>query len=207
MRNLLTFLIFAASVAPGVLLGQDEDVWSWSKPQNLVFLPPFCTVKANNGPKAEITKWDKILGGNIFMHLHHYCGGVFAEFKAKETVGQSSQAGWLAEIIKQMKYVSGPCNTPKCRLYPELHTRWGWALAEQGNAGDAVREYQLSIKGNPKYTLAYARLSDLYSTLKQYDNARRVLEEGLRANPTSKLLQHRIQALPEINENSHTGSR
>jgi hypothetical protein len=41
----------------------------------------------------------------------------------------------------------------------------------------------------------YARLSDLYVKLNQPDEARKVLESGLRAKPGSSMLKRRLQKL------------
>jgi tetratricopeptide (TPR) repeat protein len=68
-------------------------------------------------------------------------------------------------------------------------------LGEQGQLGDAIQHYQLAIKAKPKYALAYAQLSDLYVKNKQLDEARKVLESGLKAKPGSHMLQKRLQKL------------
>jgi tetratricopeptide (TPR) repeat protein len=93
-----------------------------------------------------------------------------------------------------MKYVSGACNTG-CVIYPELHTRWGWALGEQGQTAEAIRHYQLAIKAKPNYALAYARLSELYIEIDQPEEARKILESGLKASPNSRSLKRRLEKL------------
>jgi tetratricopeptide (TPR) repeat protein len=95
-----------------------------------------------------------------------------------------------------MRYVGNHCSTG-CVIYPELHSRLGWALAEQGKTAEAIQHYQLAIKAQPKYSQAYARLSDLYVELNQPDEARKVLESGLKAKPKSRMLQRRMQKLGE----------
>jgi tetratricopeptide (TPR) repeat protein len=93
-----------------------------------------------------------------------------------------------------MSYVSSACNTRHV-LYPELHTRWGWALSELGQTAEAVQHYQLALKAKRNYTLAYIRLSELYLKANQPDEARKILESGLQAKPNSNALKKRLKKL------------
>ena len=93
-----------------------------------------------------------------------------------------------------MAYVSRHCST-NCALYPELHTRWGWALGESGQHGEAIGHFQKAIKAKPKYVPAYAKLADVYVDIKQPEEARKILEQGLKAKPGSRMLQRRLKEL------------
>jgi tetratricopeptide (TPR) repeat protein len=93
-----------------------------------------------------------------------------------------------------MQYVGKNCQA-RCVLYPELHSRWGWALQASGQPSEAIKHFQLVIRAKPKYMPAYAKLSDLYVELDQPDDARRVLGEGLKAKPESRMLQKRLGEL------------
>jgi tetratricopeptide (TPR) repeat protein len=126
--------------------------------------------------------------------MHHYCSGIHAEQKAKNILNKGERAYWLGRVVHQRSYVSGSCNTGHV-LYPELHTRWGWALSEQGQTAEAMQHYQLAIQAKRNYTLAYARLSELYLEVKQPDEARKVLESGLKASPNSRMLKKRLNKL------------
>ncbi len=130
----------------------------------------------------------------MYIHIHHYCSGIYAEYKVKTTLDQRARKRWLRLLISQMQYVSNRCQAG-CILYPELHTRWGWALSEQGQPVEAINHYQLAIRAKPTYTTAYARLAALHVKLNQPDEARRVLEAGLKANPGSRGLQQRLGKL------------
>ena len=96
----------------------------------------------------------------------------------------------------EMSYVSRHCST-KCAFYPELHSRWGWALGSTGQVGEAMMHYQLAIKAKPKYVPAYAKLADLYIDIDQPDEARKVLEKGLAAKPGSRMLKKRLIKLDD----------
>ncbi|MGB5337773.1 MAG: tetratricopeptide repeat protein, partial [Gammaproteobacteria bacterium] len=152
-------------------------------------LPQYCKDRA----AGRHEKWRRTFG-DAFIHMHHYCSGVFAEQQAKSILNKREQAYWLGRVAHQMKYVSGSVDTRHV-LYPELHTRWGWALSEQGQTAEAIKHYQLAIQAKRNYTLAYARLSDLYLEANKPDEARKVLESGLKVSPNSRSLKRRLKKL------------
>ena len=161
----------------------------WNNNTNL--LPQYC--KDNAAGKGRFEKWRSTFG-EAYIHMHHYCSGVFAEQKAKTTLNQQERAHWLGRVVHQMGYVSGSCKRG-CVLYPELHTRWGWALSEQGQVAEAIQHYQLAFKEKPDYAPAYARLSEMYLEINQTEEARKILESGLKASPNSKMLKRRLDKL------------
>lgn len=155
-------------------------------------LPQYCKDLAKSGYSAEFNKWQGTLG-EAYIHTHHYCNGIYAENKARMTIGQQRKR-WLRSVKGEMAYVSRHCSV-KCVHYPDLHRRWGWALAEDGQQAEAIRHFQLAIQAKPKYTSAYAELSDVYLELNQPNEARNILELGLKAKPESRMLQRRLREL------------
>jgi tetratricopeptide (TPR) repeat protein len=187
MRIILLFLI-GISIPWHNLTAASSD---WR--QNTQLLPPYCKDRAKGLHSAEFKKWRRTLG-DAFIHMHHYCSGVFAEQEARSTINQQERQRWLRTVLGEMQYVSNHCSA-KCGLYPELHSRWGWALGASGQPAEALKHFQLVIRAKPKYAPAYAKLSDLYIEINQPDEARRVLDEGLKAKPGSSMLQRRLQKL------------
>ena len=163
----------------------------WAQDPRL--LPQYCKDRANGSQSAEWAKWRGTFG-EAQIHVHHYCAGIYAEQKARITVDQQERKRWLRSVKNQMRYVSNHCSE-SCVLYPELHSRWGWALGEDGQTADAINHFQMAIKVKPDYATAYAKLSDLYLDMKQPDDARRVLDAGLKAKPGSRMLQRRLREL------------
>ena len=161
--------------------------------QNTQILPQYCQDRAKGTNSPEWKKWRSTFG-EAYIHMHHYCSGVYAEHKAKVAINQGEQKKWLGKVIHQMGYVGNHCNT-SCVIYPELHTRLGWALGETGQFSEAIKQFQLAIRAKPTYSLAYARLSDLYIKYKQPGEARKILEEGLKAKPESRKLQRLLREL------------
>jgi len=155
-------------------------------------LPQYCKDRARD--KAYfVKKWGSTFG-QARIDIHHYCSGIYTENKARNTLDRGVRDRLLGDVIHQMFYCSNRCKE-HCVLYPELHTRWAWALGESGQAGEAIKHYQLAIRAKPKYTLAYARLSELYLKLKQPENARKILQQGLKANPKSSMLKRKLEEL------------
>lgn len=187
MRSILIFMIAFFVPLQDLLAASPE----WA--QNTQFLPPYCKDRAKGSQSPEFSKWRGSLGV-AYDHTHHYCNGIYAEQEARSTIDPRARNSWLATVVGEMGYVGRHCTTG-CVLYPELQSRWGWALGEQGQLGDAIQHYQLAIKAKPKYASAYAQLSDLYVKNKQPDEARKVLESGLKAKPGSHMLQKRLKKL------------
>lgn len=190
MRGMTFFLtlIFTIALLNSSVAGEES---SWAA--NTHLLPQYCKDRAKGGQSREYKKWRSTLG-ETFIHMHHYCDGVFAEIKARTAQNENERKNWLGRVAHQMRYVSGSCKTGHV-LYPDLHTRWGWALGEQGQIAEAIRHYQLAIKAKRDYTPAYAKLSDLYLEHNQPDDARKILESGLKANPKSRSLNRRLKEL------------
>ncbi len=188
IRPTLFFILLLAMVWQNA---SAREVERWNK--NTHLLPPYCKDIAKGSGSRERTKWSGTFG-EVYIHMHHYCAGVFAEQQAKSALNKRERANQLGQVVSQMKYVSGSCNAG-CVIYPELHTRWGWALGEQGQTAEAIKHYQLALQAKENYTPAYVRLSELYLEANQPDEARKTLESGLKASPNSRSLKKRLKEL------------
>jgi tetratricopeptide (TPR) repeat protein len=187
-RPTLLFILLLAMVWQNA---SAREVERWGN--NTHLLPQYCKDRAKGSQSPEWAKWSGTFG-EAFIHMHHYCAGIFAEQKAKSAPNQHERANWLVKVLSQMKYVSGSCNAG-CAIYPELHTRWGWALGRQGQTAEAIKHYQLAFQAKKNYAPAYARLSEVYLEINQPDEARKVLEQGLENSPKSSMLKRRLKEL------------
>ena len=161
--------------------------------ENTQYLPSYCAYRAT--PQGKANKAGKYPSLKpIWQHIHHYCSGAYAEFQARKTTNPQRRKQHLSLLISEMTYVGRHCDT-RCILYPELHSRWGWALNEQGKVPEAIKHYKAAIKARPSYSKAYALLADLYVGINQRGEARKVLEEGLKRRPKSRALQRRLKKL------------
>ena len=159
-------------------------------------LPSYCAYRVTPAGKANKAGRYPSLRP-IWIHIHHYCAGIYAENQAKLALDPRQKKEYLANVVHQMDYVGEHCGR-NCVLFPELHTRWGWALKEQGRIGDAVMHLQAAIKAKPDYTRAYAELADLYAETDQPELARKTLEEGLKHRPKSRMLKRRLERLDQL---------
>ncbi len=164
---------------------------SWRKDTRL--LPSYCAYRATVG-KAGGTERYPLLKG-IWVHIHHYCDGLYSMFQARTELDARKKKDWLARAARNFHYVSRYCAPSKCVIYPELHTLWGWVLGEQGDMTAAVNHLEKAIRAKPDYARAYAELAALYKKTGSLDQARQVLERGLRKNPDSRRLRRLRKSL------------
>lgn len=188
MMRIILFFVVGISI-PGYNLAATSERWQ----SNTQMLPQYCKDRIQGLDSAAFGKWRRTLG-EAYIHIHHYCNGVYAEQKARSALDKRERERWLLTVVQEMQYVGRRCQA-RCVLYPELHTRWGWAMQARGQPVQAIEHFQLAIRSKPKYVPAYAKLSDVYVELKQPDEARRVLAEGLDAKPGSRMLQKRLRKL------------
>jgi tetratricopeptide (TPR) repeat protein len=187
--RLILLFVMCFAIPPQVVFAESIE---WKK--NLNILPPYCADRARGGAVGQKVPSRYAVLSDVWVHLHHYCAGLYADYKAKISLSQNEKKQLYAEVIGQMGYVSNHCKS-RCALYPELHTRWGFALAETGQVGEAIRHYQLAIKSKPKYSPAYAGLSQLYLDNNQPEEARKILEQGRKENPKSRMLKRKLEEL------------
>ena len=187
MIRIVLFLLAGFSL----ILQNTATAEQWRSDTNL--LPQYCKDRVKGLSSPEFLRWRGTLG-TVFEHAHHYCSGIYSEQKAKSTIDAKTKKLYLRGVAGEMAYVSKHCST-NCALYPELHTRWGWALGESGQHGEAISHFQKAIKVKPKYVPAYAKLADVYVDIKQPEEARKILEQGLKAKPGSRMLKRRLKEL------------
>lgn len=190
MRGIL-FLIFGLLIVQAQNSAIARESWR----NDTAMLPQYCQDRAKGHTKGPFTKWRKVFG-KTYVHVHHYCSGIYAEYKSKGMVNGRARDKWLSAVVNEMSYVSRNCGVG-CVLYPELHTRWGRALGEQGNVSEAIQHFRLAIKAKPTYIAAYSGLSDLYKNIDKRDDAQKVLKEGLKVKPESRALRRRLDKLEQ----------
>ena len=178
MTRIILLLVVGLSI-PWHNLVAGGNTWR----ENTDLLPPFCKERAKGITTPGM------------RGVHHYCGALFTEARARVAVNLNKRNRLLQKAAGGMKaYAQKDCQSG-CALYPDGHTRLGRALSELGLIAEAIKHYKLAFQEKRNYTPAYAGMSDLYVELNQPDEARKVLEAGLKARPGSRMLQRRIQKL------------
>jgi tetratricopeptide (TPR) repeat protein len=160
---------------------------------DFALLPPYCKARYGKTTKADVANWKRKMGRG-WTYVHHYCSGLDYLNKANMAFDEGKRTLLLNDAVKQFSYVQEHTGS-KFILQPEITTQKGRAYLKLGQDGAALQEFHNAIKLNPKYTPAYSELSDYYSDNNDPEQARKILEQGLRQKPKSKSLQRRLDKL------------
>ena len=160
---------------------------------DFAILPPYCKVRLNEArfPSA-VVKWKRILGNSGYLHLHHYCNGLFSLYKAK--LSMSSRSQLLRSALNEFAYVDRNWNKDVI-LRPEMLVKRGETYVLLGQSSKGLEEYQAAIKLKPDYSLPYLKLADYFLGFGNKDEAKKWIELGIKNAPKSKKLKHRLEKL------------
>lgn len=172
--------------------------------KELTLLPPYCAhtqiISKHYGRQQSATQYDATtkpfvdLYGWDFWHLHHYCFGLTAAFRAYRQTSPSGRKGELIRSVGEYDYVIRAVS-PSSVILPEVHMQRGISLIKLQRGAEAVLELKRAIQLNPHYVRAYIELSDYYLDTKRKNLALQVLEDGLSVLPDTKSLQKRYAEL------------
>ena len=156
----------------------------------LALTPPFCMdvqaipvtgwSKDHRSPRAS--HWEALMG-NAFWAAHHYCWALINLNRAKIAGTPANTRRFLTGVaIDDFEYVlrHAPADFV---LAPEIHYRIGMARVVLGEYGTAIDEFSLSRKLKPDYWPAYVGEADLLLKAGRRDEARQLVESGLKLLP------------------------
>ncbi len=155
-------------------------------------LPPYCKARLNPG-KGEAEYWKKRIGP-AFIHIHHYCHSLNALNKLISVNDKETKDRILRRSINGLRYLQDR-TTKDFYLRPEIAYKIGNVYYRLGDFLEAAKEFSSGIKLYPKYVLNYIGLSRLSKKQGDIATAKKVLELGLKHNPSSKLLKKRLKRL------------
>ncbi len=156
----------------------------------LALTPAFCQdVQSINGwskdkggrsPRAE--HWLSLMG-ETFWAMHHYCWGLIQMNRARAAgVEPQIRAGLRRQAIDDYEFVLKYA-PPGYVMLPEIY----WRIGESYDALDqrpvALLWYEKSRASKPDYWPAYFSAAESLLILGRKDEARRMVEEGLRQVP------------------------
>lgn len=165
-------------------------------PGELARLPEYCQyMMGMPGRETPQGRYYVSMLGKALDDIHHYCRGLrdimFARTFALSPVHKQGlwdrAAGEVRYIIK-----TNP-DTPV--IMPEVHYRYGEIMLELGRLEEAQAAFEKSRALKPDYWPAYTMRADFLIRTKQPDQARAVIEQGLKHAPDSAELQQRISRL------------
>ncbi len=155
-------------------------------------LPEYCRVifeKKRSSP--EWRRWGSIFG-KTFEAMHHYCIALNELNRVMKTSDEIQRKFLVGRAIGNFNYMLAH-GASDWVLWPEFYVKLGNARMLQGRGGEAAAEYVKAIKIKPGYTPSYIYLSDYYLEIGSSEEARRVLEEGIKHAPNSKLLRQKLE--------------
>jgi tetratricopeptide (TPR) repeat protein len=141
----------------------------------------------------EAQKWIALLGPDM-QHLHHYCRGMRAELLLTSIpdLNPRERLTLNERIVDEMQYIISTCQ-PTMRLMPEVLIKKGDAHLRMGQLPLASEAFEQSRRLKPDYWPAYTRWADVLISLKQFDRARALIEEGLANAPGEPQLLERLR--------------
>ena len=146
----------------------------------------------NKSPRAG--HWVALMGRD-FWHMHHYCYALRDLMRAKAPGADAKRRAYLYERAKNdLTYVIVNCG-PQMPLLPEVYLKLGEVLIYLGDKGGAEAAFEKSRTIKPDYWPAYVASADALIQAKQFDAARRLVEEGLSHSPNQPELKQRLQRL------------
>lgn len=90
-------------------------------PGDLAMLPEVCTARLR-GDDATKKIWSQRVGALNFLHIHHYCFGLYYTNKSQFALKKAERIGYLRSAAKEYDYVlyHWPANSP---YRPEVEGR------------------------------------------------------------------------------------
>lgn len=161
--------------------------------QDFAMLPPYCAARSGRTPKEYADQWERRIGHD-WIHLHHYCSGLNSINHATISIDKKETQKLLKHAISAFDYVltHGSKNNP---ILPSLHANKGDVYTRLKQPTQAIKEYEKAIAIAPKYTKAYAGLSNVYKSQGNKDKAIETIKKGLKQKPKSKLLISKLNSL------------
>jgi tetratricopeptide (TPR) repeat protein len=189
MRNLLVLIIlFVAQIA-----SVDAARWTAS---DLRLMPPYCAGRfaREENNMVEYKRWEAKYGPS-FLHTHHLCHGIgLIEISYHKARSPQEKRGVLDEAMGHLGYMLQH-SSPDFALLPDVHYYRGRGFIYQNKEADAIAAFLKAIELNPKYTVAYTSIADLYVKMGSKDRALKIVTEGLTHLPESKSLKRLYERL------------
>ena len=168
----------------------------------VLLLPPGCfgLSPGNFEPDAYKIVKTKRKGPKLGPHMQHFCHGKKSVIRADRNFGTKEGRNNLQTAIAEFNYVlkhtAADNKNGRYNAYLAITSvEKAKVLRRLKITAEAMQMYQQAIKYNPKLTQAYAGLSDLYKARGMNDEAREILELGLKRVSRPKSLQRRLDKL------------
>lgn len=140
---------------------------------------------ASQSPRAP--EWVAKMGRS-FWAMHHYCWGLVSFNRLRFGRANTNNKRYYAkQIVDEYRYVIEH-SAPNFVLLPEIWARVGEASLLAGEIGDAMDAYAKSRSIKPDYAPPYVQWAEFQLNNHRRDEARALVEEGLKNIPGFKPL-------------------
>jgi len=162
--------------------------------------PSYSGTKVGRSKSPRSDHWTGLFGGD-FWHLHHFCRGLYAERRLARIAGDPKQEISAINVaLSEYRYLLLKC-APTMVLMPEVYVRMGALSLRKGDRVAAMDAYAAARGLRPDYWPAYTQWFDELMKLGLRDQARALVDEGLKHAPDEPQLRERKARL----EHSGTG--
>ena len=162
-------------------------------PGELARLPEYCQFQ-HGMPGRDTARGRYYVSalGKALDDIHHYCRGLRdITFAQTYVLPPIHKQALLDRAVQEVMYMI-KTNPDTMILMPEIHYRYGDLMLQLGRAPEAQAAFEKSRLLKPDYWPAYTRWADFLINSKQIEQARAVVEEGLKHAPDSPELQQRF---------------
>jgi tetratricopeptide (TPR) repeat protein len=174
-------------VTPNVM-ARNWKPGQWITDEEMALQPEFCQVREGKRGQAA---YDSYLAryGPGFGHIHHYCYALIFISRYRSSYGDNAaRKSSFHEAIGNLNYVIDRAD-PGFHFLSDIYVDKGALLASERQYGPALINLHKAIDLNKENPRAYGEMVNVYIALKQRDKALVYATEGLKYNPSSKLLR------------------
>lgn len=187
-------------------------------PEDLQYLPRYCWARMQVMGKrdvsdydpvvyAEVQEWRAMLGEGIFVHLHHYCGGldrmrrywlsVDMDGRQLDDIGRvtGGQRMTLEAALDEFRYVQGYMKNLKSILYPDMMVQKAIAHWQLGEIEKAIKDLLTATNAKRDFDAPYLILSQIAEEQGNLKDAVDILELGIKQVPGAASLRSRLDKL------------
>ena len=200
MRNYPVFLLALAILFPGHTHATTGFVRGEPlTAAEIASLDPVCKLILVEKPNGHIDHIAQKLNAALFdrpeyrmaknaPHLHHRCWASVSRYKYFNATSPQKKFGYLVDFHDDIDYVIR--NMPPDWAYmPLMHVEKGDMYFWTKKYAEAITEANKAAAQNPAFVRAYRLLIDTYNAMGQKMKALGVATEGLKHNPTSRVLK------------------
>jgi tetratricopeptide (TPR) repeat protein len=127
--------------------------------------------------RAEIQRWNEVLGEVAFTHIHHHCAAMTYFNRSRFKKDPNAKKEEIRNALNNSSYAIQriPVTSP---VYSEVALNHAMILDASGEYGQAQKVLESLVSQKPEDSAAYTALAYLYASHGKKTQAREILEKG-----------------------------